>query len=98
VPQAGGEFAGEPNGVPDRATARRRCARDAEPRLPGARVDEFLRCRSDVHGELAPMLEVALAAKRSRQTSELVWTGPSTPVVPVRRTEQVLCELTRGLD
>ena len=27
----------------------------------------------------------ALAAKRSRLTTELVWTGPSTPVVPVRR-------------
>ena len=41
------------------------------------------------------MLEVALAAKRSQQTTELVWTGPSTPVVPVRRTEQVLCDLVR---
>jgi hypothetical protein len=44
------------------------------------------------------MLEVALAAKRSRQTTELVWTGPSTPVVPVRRTEQVLCDLIRGAE
>jgi hypothetical protein len=59
------------------------------------RVDEFLRCRSDARGELAPMLEVALAAKRSRATTELVWTSPSTPVVPVRRTEQVLCDLIR---
>jgi len=59
------------------------------------RVDEFLRHRSDARGELAPMLEVALVAKRSRQTAELVWTGPSTPVVPVRRTEQVLCDLIR---
>ena len=48
--------------------------------------------------ELAPMLEVALAAKRSRQTTELVWTGPSTPVVSVRRTEQVLCDLIRGAE
>lgn len=59
------------------------------------RVDEFLRSHSGTRVELAPMLEVALAAKRSRQTAELVWTGPSTPVVPVRRTEQVLCDLIR---
>ena len=57
------------------------------------RVDEFVRGRSDARDDLAPMLEVALAAKRSRQTAELVWTGPSTPVVPVRGTEQVLCDL-----
>jgi cardiolipin synthase A/B len=69
----------------------------ASPSYQG-RVDEFLRCRSDVRGELAPMLEVALAAKRSRQTTELVWTGPLTPVVPVRRTEQVLCDLIRGAE
>ena len=71
----------------------------AAPAMPSpgyqGRVDEFLRYRSDAHGELAPMLEVALAAKRARQTTELVWTGPATPVVPVRRTEQVLCELIR---
>lgn len=59
------------------------------------RVDEFLRSQSGARAELAPMLEVALAAKRSRQTTELVWTGPSTPVVPVRRTEQVLADLIR---
>ena len=71
----------------------------AAPAMPSpgyqGRVDEFLRYRSDAHGELAPMLEVALAAKRARQTTELVWTGPATPVVPVRRTEQVLCDLIR---
>ena len=71
----------------------------AAPAMPNpgyqGRVDEFLRCQSAALGELAPMLEVALAAKRSRQTTELVWTGPSTPVVPVRRTEQVLCDLIR---
>ena len=71
----------------------------AVPAMPNpgyqGRVDEFLRCQADVRGELAPMLEVALAAKRSRQTAELVWTGPSTPVVPVRGTEQVLCDLIR---
>jgi len=62
------------------------------------RVDEFIRCRSGAHRELAPMLEVALVAKRSQQTTELVWTGPPTPVVPVRRTEQVLCDLIRGAE
>ena len=71
----------------------------AAPAMPNpgyqGRVDEFLRSRSDARGELAPMLEVALAAKRSRHTTELVWTGPATPVVPVRRTEQVLCDLIR---
>jgi phosphatidylserine/phosphatidylglycerophosphate/cardiolipin synthase-like enzyme len=69
----------------------------AAPAMPSpgyqGRVDEFLRSHSGTRSELAPMLEVALAAKRSRQTAELVWTGPSTPVVPVRRTEQVLCDL-----
>jgi cardiolipin synthase A/B len=60
-----------------------------------ARLDEFIRGLGESRGELAPMLEVALAAKRARQSSELVWTGPATPVVPVRRTEQVLCELFR---
>jgi Domain of unknown function (DUF1998) len=39
------------------------------------RVDGFIRSRSNVRSELAPMLEVALVAKRSRQTTELVWTG-----------------------
>src|ERR1035438_1839110 len=71
----------------------------AAPTMPSpgyqGRVDEFVRCRSDARGELAPMLEGALAAKRAQQNTELVWTGPSTPVVPVRRTEQVLCDLIR---
>jgi phosphatidylserine/phosphatidylglycerophosphate/cardiolipin synthase-like enzyme len=71
----------------------------AAPAMPSpgyqGRVDEFVRCRRDARSELAPMLEVALVAKRSRQIAELVWTGPSTPVVPVRRTEQVLSDLIR---
>ena len=74
----------------------------APPAMPSpgyqGRVDEFLRHEVAVRGELAPMLEVALAAKLSRQTTELVWTGPSTPVVPVRRTEQVLCDLIHGAE
>ena len=44
----------------------------AMPAMPNpgyqGRVDEFLRCQVDVRGEAAPMLEVALAAKRSRQS------------------------------
>jgi phosphatidylserine/phosphatidylglycerophosphate/cardiolipin synthase-like enzyme len=44
------------------------------------------------------MLEVALTAKHAAPTTELVWTGPSTSVVPVRRTEQVLCDLIRGAE
>jgi hypothetical protein len=71
----------------------------AAPAMPSpgyqGRVDESLWHRSDARDELAPMLEVALAAKRARQNAELVWTGLATPVVPVRRTEQVLCELIR---
>jgi hypothetical protein len=62
---------------------------DAAPAMPSpgyqGRVDEFMRRRSG--GDLAPMLEVALAAKRVAPTTELVWTGPATPVVQVRRTE-----------
>ncbi len=58
-----------------------------------ARVDEFLQRWAERRGELAPMLEVSLAAKRMAPTTELVWTGPATTVVPVRRTEQVLFEI-----
>lgn len=32
-------------------------------------------------------------ARRANLSVDLVWTGPSTPAVPVRRTEQVLLEL-----
>lgn len=57
------------------------------------KVDEFLRRWAERRSEVAPMLEVALAAKRCAPTTELVWTGPATTVVPVRRTEQVLFDL-----
>jgi phosphatidylserine/phosphatidylglycerophosphate/cardiolipin synthase-like enzyme len=43
--------------------------------------------------ELAAMLEVASVAKRRMPSTELVWTGPATPVVPVRQTEQVIFDL-----
>jgi phosphatidylserine/phosphatidylglycerophosphate/cardiolipin synthase-like enzyme len=58
-----------------------------------ARVEAFVGRGTESRLELAPMLEVALAAKRSRPTVELVWTGPATSVVPVRRTEQVMTDL-----
>lgn len=35
----------------------------------------------------------ALQDENARSTSELVWTGPSTPLSAIRRTEQVLVEL-----
>ena len=60
-----------------------------------ARLDEFLQRWRIASSVLAPMLEVALAAKRMAPTTELVWTGPATTVVPVRRTEQVLGDLIR---
>ena len=62
------------------------------------KVGDMLRLYPNVRGELAPMLEVALAAKRSRHTTELVWTGPATPVVPVRQTEQVLSGLIEAAE
>jgi phosphatidylserine/phosphatidylglycerophosphate/cardiolipin synthase-like enzyme len=45
--------------------------------------------------ELAGAMEVALYAQRQRPKLELVWTGPASTSVPVRRTEQVLLELIR---
>jgi phosphatidylserine/phosphatidylglycerophosphate/cardiolipin synthase-like enzyme len=47
-------------------------------------------------GEVASALRGAAAAAMLRSSlgvTELVWTGPSTGFVPVRYTEQVLCEL-----
>ena len=46
--------------------------------------------------EVASGLKSALATaalKGSRGSVELVWSGPSTGVVPVRQTEEVLCEV-----
>jgi len=63
-----------------------------------ARVDEFLRIGLTSRNELSAMLEVALAAKHARQSTELVWTGPATPLVPVRHTEQVLSDLIDGAE
>jgi cardiolipin synthase len=57
------------------------------------RIVDFLQTKEVPRQELAAMLEVALVAKRSRPTAELVWTGPVTPIVPVRQTEEVIFDL-----
>jgi cardiolipin synthase len=45
--------------------------------------------------DIAFMMNGAVAAcsQSNQHTSELVWTGPSTGIVPIRKTEQVLIEL-----
>lgn len=70
------------------------------PTLPNptyqGRIDEFLRQWSHVRHELASMLEVALVAKLLTPTTELVWSGPATTVVPRRATVQVLFDMIQG--
>jgi len=61
-----------------------------------ARIDDFLRQWPDLRKELPSMLEVALAAKLVMPTTELVWSGPATSVVPRRATEQVLFDMIQG--
>jgi cardiolipin synthase A/B len=55
--------------------------------------------RQEIDGpSLALALEAAHAAYRERETSEsveLAWTGPDTPQIPSRRTDQVLYGLIR---
>jgi cardiolipin synthase len=65
------------------------------PRYQG-RIEDFLRRWEHIRQELPPMLEVALTAKFAMPTTELVWSGPSTSVVPRRATEQVLFDLIQG--
>jgi len=51
--------------------------------------------------ELASMLLAAshvLTQAMSRQSIELVWTGPTTPVVSARRTEQALLQVINAAD
>ena len=60
-----------------------------------ARIEEFLRQAQVPPSELAAMLEVGLYARRQEPSVELVWTGPTTSVLPVRQTEQVLLEIVR---
>lgn len=68
-----------------------------QPRLPNpgyqARVESFLQMWPQSKSELAPMLELALVARRAMPTNDLVWTGPSTASIPSRRTEQVISEM-----
>lgn len=59
-------------------------------------VDGWTRHPSVTPAELTFALRVAEAAsdlKKREGATRLVWTGPSTGLVPVRQTEQVLCEL-----
>ena len=48
-----------------------------------------------VAGMLLGASEARLRLERE-QSIELVWTGPTTPAVPTRRTDQVLLDLIRG--
>lgn len=72
----------------------------AAPSIPNpryqARIEDFLRRWDHVRPELPPMLEVALAAKLAMPTTELVWSGPASTVVPRRATEQVRVDLIQG--
>jgi phosphatidylserine/phosphatidylglycerophosphate/cardiolipin synthase-like enzyme len=62
-----------------------------------SRLDSAWRNAEQVRpGELAAALRGASATAvlhESRGSVEMVWTGPSTGMVPVRHTEQVLCEV-----
>jgi phosphatidylserine/phosphatidylglycerophosphate/cardiolipin synthase-like enzyme len=60
-----------------------------------ARIDRFLRSVTLGSSEVAAMLEGTLYARQQQSTLELVWTGPTTPVLSVRQTEQVLLTLIR---
>lgn len=70
------------------------------PRMPHPayqqKVDALLSKWPDRQVEIPPMLETALVARIASPRLELVWTGPPTSVVPVRRTEQVLLDLIRN--
>ncbi|MGD9935491.1 MAG: DISARM system phospholipase D-like protein DrmC [Dehalococcoidia bacterium] len=56
-----------------------------EPSVPGASVTLALRAA-----------RLAKDDETDRQRVELVWTGPTTPQVPVRRTREVLLDLIRA--
>lgn len=54
------------------------------------------RCEQVTAEELAAgLLAASATSQRAKQRGkvQLVWTGPSTALVPIRHTEQVLCEL-----
>lgn len=59
-------------------------------------MDQWKRHSSVAPAEMAAALRAASAASllcERHGSTKLVWTGPSTGFVPVRHTEQVLCEL-----
>src|SRR5690348_6769244 len=56
-------------------------------------IEAFLQANPVPPNELAAMLEVALCARGHQPSIDLVWTGPTTSVLPVRQTEQVLLEV-----
>lgn len=63
-------------------------------------VDAWRACEVSPN-ELASMLLAAshvLTQAMSRQSIELVWTGPTTPVVSARRTEQALLQVINAAD
>lgn len=70
------------------------------PKVPNphyqSRVDAVWNSWRDQAGEMLAMLDVLILSKQRSTTWELVWTGPSTPLVPTRRTEQVILDLIRG--
>lgn len=69
---------------------------NADKKLVG-RLNQAWRISKDTSpGDVAFALRGASAAavlRENRGAVELVWTGPSTGLVPVRHTEQVLCEV-----
>ena len=71
-----------------------------QPRFHGL-VDEFLVAWQERAPKIAPeevalaLLAATAATERSRheQSVELVWTGPDTPSIPMRRTDQALLQV-----
>lgn len=63
-----------------------------------ARIEKFFAGVTLPDVEQAAALETAVYAERERPTIDLVWTGPTTPVLPARQTEQVLLDLIRSAE
>jgi phosphatidylserine/phosphatidylglycerophosphate/cardiolipin synthase-like enzyme len=62
-------------------------------------VEEWRSVKSFMPRELAAALRSAVTVSKmvdSRQSLELVWSGPDTSLVPVRQTEQVLIDVIRN--
>ncbi len=82
--------------VDEFGSARASFGPNVDPQLVG-RLERAWREAADIGPrELAAALASATATSvlaGSRGSVELVWTGPSTGLVPVRHTEQVLCEV-----